>query len=67
MQEPTFDLFMGESEKDAIWLEKVHGLSKAKDRMEQLAAHNPGQYFVFCLATHSVMARRNTFKQPQFP
>lgn len=63
MREPTFDIFMGESEKDAIWLESIAGLPDAKQRMEHYAAKNPGQYFIWSHAAHSILAGVNTFSQ----
>jgi len=62
MRQPAFDIFLGESEKDAIWLEKVEGLSNAKARMVKFAAENPGHYFVSS-ENHSILARANTYKQ----
>ncbi|HWY26642.1 MAG TPA: hypothetical protein VNY97_01830 [Candidatus Angelobacter sp.] len=64
MREPAFDIFLGESEKDAIWLEKVEGLSNAKARMKKFARENPGHYFV-CSENHSILARTNTYNQPE--
>jgi hypothetical protein len=55
---------LGESEKDAIWLEKVEGLSNAKARMKKFAQENPGHYFV-CSENHSILARTNTYNQPE--
>jgi hypothetical protein len=50
MSEPTFDIFSGTSDKDAYWLEFVEGLSKARERLEQIAAARPGAYFLYCPA-----------------
>ena len=51
-----FDIFAGEIQKNAIWLEAVAGLDEAKKRMEQTARQKPGHYFIFCSATSSVVA-----------
>ena len=64
MKEPTFEIFTGTSEKNGIWLETVEGLSDARARMEVIAANIPGQYFVFCTASHSILARIETFRRP---
>lgn len=64
MRQPAFDIFLGESEKDAIWLEKVEGLSNAKARMKKFARENPGHYFVSS-ENHSILARTNTYSQPE--
>ncbi len=47
MSEPTFDIFSGNSDKDASWLESIEGLSKARERMESLAEIRPGH--IFCM------------------
>jgi hypothetical protein len=41
----TFDIFSGTAKK-AMWIEAVEGLSNARERMEQIAADKPGQYFI---------------------
>lgn len=56
MQLLTFDIFAGVFEQNAMWLEAVQGLDHAKTRMEQIASQKPGNYFVFCSATHAVVA-----------
>ena len=53
----VFDVFCGSSERNAIWLEAVIGLSKAKDRMQAIAAAEPGDYFVYHVATKTVLSR----------
>jgi hypothetical protein len=58
-----FDIFRGHYlEKDAIWLEAVQGLASARDRMRQIAAHNPGPYFVYCCGDQLVLGIENTEK-----
>lgn len=37
MDEPTFDMFRGTTDKDVVWLEAVSGLAKARERLEQIA------------------------------
>jgi hypothetical protein len=64
MKEPTFDIFKGTSDKDAIWVEAVQGLAKACQRMEEIAENFPGEYFVFSQQSHSILARVNTRKAP---
>jgi hypothetical protein len=65
VKEPTFDIFSGPSNNNAIWLEAVEGLANARARMHELAARMPGQYFVFSVGSHSILARAETFKKPQ--
>jgi hypothetical protein len=65
MKEPTFDIFSGASDKDALWFEAVEGFSKARVRMEEIAAEKPGRYFLFSGASHSILARLETFPKPE--
>jgi hypothetical protein len=62
MAEPTFDIFRGTTDKDAVWVEAVTGLSDARRRMEEIAAATPGRYFVFGLESNAVLARIDTRK-----
>ena len=55
-----FDIFSGSSERDAIWIEVVAGLTNAKRRMDEIAAKQPGDYFIFQTDRNSVMARTRT-------
>jgi hypothetical protein len=66
MSEQTFDIFSGTSDKDARWLESVEGLSKTRERMERLAEVRPGAYFLYNPQSHSILAKADTTKQPQF-
>jgi hypothetical protein len=66
MSEPTFDIFSGTSDKDARWLESIEGLSKARDRMEHIAAVRPGEYFLYCPENHTILAKSSTAKPLQF-
>ncbi len=56
MQLLTFDIFSGVFEQNAMWVEAVQGLDHATKRMDQIASDKPGEYFVFCSATHAVVA-----------
>jgi len=60
---PTFDIFSGERDKNARWIEAVEGLAEANKRMQQLAAQNPGKYFIFYTGTHAVVASIETFAE----
>jgi hypothetical protein len=49
-----FDIFAGIYDKvDAIWLESAETLALAKRRVNEIAAAEPGSYFIFdvCIAT----------------
>lgn len=63
MRKPAFDIFSGTPDTNACWLETVEGLSDARARMEVVAAQAPGQYFVFCTETQTVMAQTETFSK----
>ena len=58
-----FDIFSG-TPKNAMWIEAVEGLSNARDRMQQIAREQPGQYFLFCPSTHTVVSEIETFAIP---
>jgi hypothetical protein len=63
VEEPTFDIFRGDPAQNPIWLEPVMGLSNARQQMEQIAAEKPGQYFLFSVQSHSVLAKIDTGKK----
>jgi hypothetical protein len=63
MRIPTYDIFAGHVDRDAIWMEAVPGLGAATDRMKELAQEKPGAYFVFSAEIHKVLASIETFEQ----
>lgn len=67
MKEPSFDVFSGTPDRDAVWLETVQGLSNARARMHEIAAQIPGQYFVFSAGSRAVLAQIETFKKSETP
>jgi len=60
MPVPTYDIFAGRVDRDAIWIEAVEGLGNAYELMTKIAAKTPGQYFVFCPRTHTVRGSIDT-------
>lgn len=58
--ELVYDIFRGATNKDAIWLEAVAGVSSARRRMEEIAKESPGRYFVFDQERHAIIARADT-------
>ena len=50
-----------------LWLESVEGLGSAYERMKELAAANPGPYFVFCNETQKKMAAIDTSAAAERP
>jgi hypothetical protein len=58
---PAFDIFSGRfDEKDVVWLGAVERLADARARMLNLAAKQPGAYFVFNSDSHTVVASVDT-------
>jgi hypothetical protein len=47
MNDLAFDIFRKTSDKDAVWVETVQGLSQAKKRLISLNSTVPGTYLVF--------------------
>ena len=58
-----FDIFSG-TRKDAVWIETVEGLSAARERLQQIAAEKPGQYFIFSALTRASVCEIETFAIP---
>lgn len=56
----SVDIFSG-TPKNAMWIEAVQGLSNARERMQQIAAEKPGQYF---LLTPTFVSEIETFPIP---
>jgi hypothetical protein len=63
MREPTFDIFSGTPDRDAVWLECVDGLSEARQRLDYIGTVRPGAYFLYDHASRSVIAKSGTTKQ----
>jgi hypothetical protein len=61
-REPEFDIFSGSCDKDAVWIESVSGLAKARERMEEIARKASGRYFVFSAQSHAILATTDTSK-----
>jgi len=60
MNVPKYDIFSGAVDTNALWLEVVEGLGPSLERIKQLASESPGNYFVFCSRTHTVLASIDT-------
>ena len=56
----TFGIFKGLHARNAKWVDAVEGLAKAERRMKEIAAKDPGPYFVFSAYTHRVVAITDT-------
>ena len=58
---PTYDIFAGRyGDTDARWIEPVEGLGCAYERMKEIAAKEPGPYFLFDPSSHRVLASVDT-------
>jgi len=58
---PAFDIFGGRfGEKGVVWLGAVERLGDARARMLNLAAKQPGAYFVFNSDSHFIVAAVDT-------
>ena len=64
MDTDTFDLFAGAPDRDGAWLESAVGLEKATNRLNELAAENPGEYFVFHSRSHTVLVHLINSQDP---
>lgn len=60
MNEETFDIFSGAEDENGLWVEAIEGLAGAHRRMWQIAAENPGRYFLFSSTDQSVLTRVDT-------
>ena len=58
----TFDIFSGDTDRDALWRESVEGIDQARQRMRELAEKRPGSYFIFHVRTHGILDRICTAK-----
>jgi DNA-binding response OmpR family regulator len=61
---PKFDIFSGVPDRDAVWICSVRGLANAKERMDAIAAEQPGRYFIFYALDRSILAETETFAAP---
>ncbi len=60
MKVPTYDIFSGSADKDAIWLDAAEGLAEACKKMKEYAERSPGEYFVFCQSNRKILASIDT-------
>jgi hypothetical protein len=61
MKFPRYHIFSGRyGTTDVLWRDSVEGFGSANERMKELAAHEPGPYFVFCTEKHAILASIDT-------
>ena len=62
----SFDIFSGRFDTpNALWIEAVQGLVAAHERMQEIAATKPGEYFIFCCRTQAVVATTHTVAEAE--
>ncbi len=57
MHSTPFDILRRHSDGSFIWLEAASELTHARDRLQQLYAAAPGEYFVFDQKSQQIVAR----------
>jgi hypothetical protein len=57
---PTYEIFSGRIDKNAVCVETVEGLGNAYELMTKIAAETPGPYFIFCSRTQRLCGSINT-------
>ena len=66
MDDETFEIFSGAPQDYGLWVEAVEGLSSAHQRMGQIAAEKPGEYFLFSNSDQSILTRVDTRSRTMF-
>jgi hypothetical protein len=56
MKDAPFDIFRRDLLGTPVWMEAVHDLETAKNRMNELAGRSPGEYFVFCQESQEIVS-----------
>jgi hypothetical protein len=57
MSSTPYDILRRHNDGSFVWVEAASELSHAKDRMQQLNAAKPGEYFVFDQKSQQIVAR----------
>jgi hypothetical protein len=57
MSSASYDILRRHSDGSLIWVETASELSHAKDRLQQLNAATPGEYFVFDQKSQQIVAK----------
>jgi hypothetical protein len=57
MSSASYDILRRHSDGSLIWVEAAAELSHAKDRLQQLHAAKPGEYFVFDQKSQQIVAK----------
>jgi hypothetical protein len=67
MPTPSFEIFSGSLDQNAMWLASVEGLNNACQRMRTCAAAEPGAYFVFDILNRRILAPIDTSLSSEVP
>jgi hypothetical protein len=60
MATDTFDIFRGfPGRSTATWADSVVGIDRARQRMQEMAASVPGDYFIYYGRSGSILDRAN--------
>jgi hypothetical protein len=57
MSSTQYDILRRHNDGSFIWVETASELSHARDRLQQLNAATPGEYFVFDQKSQQIVAR----------
>ena len=60
----TYDIFKDDPVGSPLWIEAVQGLERAMNRMEELAAAEDCEYYLFCAQVGKIV-RRMKRKSPR--
>jgi hypothetical protein len=60
----TYDIFKDDAIGSPLWIEAVQGLERAMKRMEELAASEESDYYLFCAQAGKIVERKKR-KSPQ--
>lgn len=59
-----FDLFMRLPDGQPVWIKAVEKLEDARSELAQMAAHTPGNYFIFNASNGQLVANSFPATQP---
>ena len=54
----TYDIFKDDAIGSPVWIEAVQGLERAMKRMEELAASEESDYYLFCAQVGKIVQRK---------
>ena len=64
MSSSPYDILRRHSDGSFIWLEAAAELAHARDRLQQLYAATPGEYFVFDQKSQQIVAKISSSLPP---